>query len=399
MASSNSANPCPSGTPRRRLCVLQMHHTDAEPKLLEKSAVPHLMQSGLFDEVVLCVADIPENDRLEEYARAWGIDLIRGAERDVARRIADVARATDCTSIARALVWWFFIDLGLVQRQLEMLEETDADWIDLPRDFDQRFGVDAFGTSFLEKVERAFVGDPALRERYGLNPWSFVESNPAGFDVQTCHEVPELDEVKFNEVRRDMASLWPERWDGAGTPLFPYRLAHEILKSKGSGLRALDVASGLGAGTALLGEVAQATGVDLDGESIARCMQRYGEQAEFIAGDAMQLDLPKGSFDMVTSVHTMEHVQDDRAFLEGIHSWLRPGGVLVLEVPFLARGPFNDVTQPLSPDHVREYDAPTLLALVEERFEIQKTYGVARGAYVELDRARSAGLIVARKAA
>ncbi len=376
-----------------------MHHTDAEPKLLERSAVPHLVQSALFDEVVLCVADVPENDLLAEYARAWGIDLIRGAERDVARRIRDVARDTNCTSIARALVWWFFIDLGLVQRQLEMLEETGADWIDLPRDFDQRFGVDAFGTSFLEKVEQAFDGDPALRERYGLNPWSFVESNPTGFDVQTCREVPKLDEAKFLEVRQNMAALWPDSWDGAGTPLFPYRIARDILKSKGSGLRALDVASGLGAGTALLGEVAQATGVDCDGESIARCMQRYGGQAEFIEGDATQLDLPEGSFDVVTSVHTMEHVQDDTAFLEGIHSWLRPGGMLVLEVPFLAKGPFNEVSTPLSPEHVREYDAPTLLALVEEHFEIQAAYGVARGAYVEFDRARSGGLVVARKAA
>ena len=380
-----------------------MHHTEAEPRLLHLSAVPALRDSGLFDDVVLCVADVPENDVLAGYAAAWGIEMVRGPEHDVAARIAATARSRGATTIARALVWWFFGDLALIERQLELLESGTADWVDLPRDFDLRFGVDAFRLSFLEKIERAFARDPALMKRYGLNPWSFAEQHPGDFGVITCDTVPCYGQEDFERIQSSMRDLWPERWDGAGTPLYPYALAGDLVRHEqrrsGRRPRALDVASGLGAGTAFLGEMADTVGVDLDAQAVRRCRKRYGDRAQFLAGDALSIDLAPESFDVVTSVHTLEHVQDDRAFLAGVHSWLKPGGHLVLEVPFLARRPFAEIDQPLSPGHVREYDPPSLLDLVGERFEITATSGVARGAYVELERARSAGLVVGRKAA
>lgn len=383
----------------RRLCALQMHHTDARPALLQTSAVPGLRDSGLFDDVVLCVADVPENDVLEEYAQAWDVELVRGEERDVGARIRTLAAERGAETIARALVWWFFLDLELVERQLLLLEGGEADWVDLPRDFDQRFGVDAFRPRFLEKIEAAYQRQKPARERYGLNPWSYAERFPAGFEVETCTDVPTLDRAAFESIRATMRVLWPERWDGAGQPLFPYRLAREILRQQPHTPRSLDLASGLGAGTAVLGGVSSALGVDLDAEAVARCRERYGELAEFQVGEALSLDLPKEAFDVITSVHTLEHVDDDRAFLAAAERWLRPGGSLVLEVPFLAQGPFRGIQTPLSPDHVREYDSERLLSLVSERFEVQRAYGVARGAYVAPDRARSAGLVVARRAA
>jgi SAM-dependent methyltransferase len=137
-----------------------------------------------------------------------------------------------------------------------------------------------------------------------------------------------------------------------------------------------------------------ALGVDLSTEAIASCRERYGAPAEFQVGDALEVDLPRGAFDAVVSVHTMEHVADDARFLARCAEWLAPGGRLVLEVPLHSRRPFVDVATPLSPDHEREYEVPALLALVGERFDVTATYGVARGAYLPLERARSAALIV-----
>ena len=76
-----------------------MHHSDADEKLLETSVVPRVLESRLFDHVVLAVADVPENDVLERWAKHWGVEVFRGAERDVARRILDCAHALDAAQL------------------------------------------------------------------------------------------------------------------------------------------------------------------------------------------------------------------------------------------------------------------------------------------------------------
>ncbi len=42
---------------------------------------------------------------------------------------------------------------------------------------------------------------------------------------------------------------------------------------------------------------------------------------------------PTGEYDAVLCLHVLEHVADPLALLQRIHSWLRPGGVLVTVVP------------------------------------------------------------------
>lgn len=374
----------------RRLCVFQMHHTDADERLLSCSAVPKVKESGLFDEVVLAVADVPENRVLERWADVWKVPIHYGAERDVARRLLDCARAHRAQVVARALVWWFFLDLELVARLLAELESSDADYVRLPNDCDIRFGMDVFRPRLLEQIGRAFE-DQGLRRTFELSPWGYVEAYPKGFALRTHAEPPVYGRAAFQGLRVQMAELWPARWDGAATPLFPYRLARGRLRDGGA---ALDVACGLGAGTALLGERARALGVDLSAEAVAACRARY-PGLEFLQADALELDLAPGSFDLLTSVHTLEHLTDDRAFLACAARWLRPEGLLVLEVPLLARHPFRDVGAPLSPDHQREYEPEALLGLVSERFHVRESFGVNRGAYVDLADARSAALVTA----
>jgi SAM-dependent methyltransferase len=375
----------------RRMCMFQMHHTDADERLFERNAVVKVRESDLFDRVVLAVADVPENRCLERWAEAWGVEILYGAERDVARRLLDCARAYRCDTLARALVWWFFLDLDLVEGALRRLETSGADYVRLPRDCDIRFGADVFTTGFLEKALHA-LADDGLRQRFQMNPWGYAEAFPEAFRIETEERVPVYDRGAFHDLRTEMSQLWPERWDGAATPLFPYRLASSLLPEGG---RALDVACGLGAGTALLAERGAATGVDSSAEAIEACRARWGDRVEFRCADAMELDLAEGSFDVITSVHTMEHIADDRGFLERLARWTRAGGHLVLEVPLLARYPFRDVDQPLSPDHVREYASEGLVEIVSERFEVHDAFGINRGAYVDLDRARSAVLLSA----
>ncbi len=369
--------------------MFQMHHTDVMPGLERWNAVAKVCASGLFDRVALAAADVPENRALAEWAERWDVELFLGAERDVGRRLLDCADAFSADVLARALVWWFFLDVDLVAAMLGELERGDADYVNLPRDFDVRFGADVFRRRFLE---RALVDLPEANRQ---NPWGFAEARPERFAIRTFESVPTYDRAAFEAVARGVAELWPERWDGAATPLHPYRIAAERLADREGGGRALDIACGLGAGTALLAEKGRAIGVDVSPEAVAAARERYGARAEFLAADALALDFPAGEFDLIASVHTMEHVADDRAFLEHLQRWLKPGGVLVLEVPLLAKRPFAGIREPLSPAHAREYDADELVELVGERFAVRETFGVNRGAYLALDRARSAALVVA----
>lgn len=379
--------------PPKRLAVFQMHHTDVVEGLERWNAVERMRDAGVADRVALAAADVPENEVLRPWAERWGVPLFLGAERDVARRLLDCADAEGCGTLARGLTWWFFQDLGLVRAQFELLEESACELVDLPRDFDLRFGADVFTRGFLEHVlTRMEELDPGTPLRQ--SPWGFVETHPEDFEVCTFEEVPVYDRATFDEVAAGVRALWPERWDGAATPLHPYRVATRRL---GAGDRVLDVACGLGAGSALLADHGcEVLGVDADAGAVEAARRRYGDRVRFEAGDALALDLEPGSFDAVVSVHTMEHLADDRAFLAAARSWLRKEGELILEVPLLARRPFLGIEDPLSPCHEREYALDGLMELVAESFAPLQVFGVSRGAYVEAERARSAVLVRAR---
>jgi spore coat polysaccharide biosynthesis protein SpsF (cytidylyltransferase family) len=178
-----------------------MHHTDACERLLETSVVPVLRDAGVVDEVVIAAADVPANDALEPFAAAWGVELFRGAELDVAQRIGDLAEARGAETVARVLAWWFFLDTDLVDRQLTALEGCGADALVLPRDFDMRFGADVFRPRFLERVRAALAEESGPLAGYRLNPWSFAEAFPERFELREFTDVPTLARDDFECIR------------------------------------------------------------------------------------------------------------------------------------------------------------------------------------------------------
>jgi cyclopropane fatty-acyl-phospholipid synthase-like methyltransferase len=144
------------------------------------------------------------------------------------------------------------------------------------------------------------------------------------------------------------------------------------------------------------------TGLDIDEAAIDLARDLYvtdgiGCPATFVCGDYGDQEFGTCAFDFITSVHTMEHVEDDRHFLTKCREWMADGGILVLEVPVLMRRPFVETDLPLNPYHVREYSKDGLSALVEEFFSVEASWGVSRGRYVEVEDARNAVMCVAQK--
>ncbi len=95
--------------------------------------------------------------------------------------------------------------------------------------------------------------------------------------------------------------------------------------------RALDVGCGTGRLTRELSRVVpHVTGVDRDEQSIAVARSLAGPaDIEYRCGDFLGLPLEPGSFDLVTAVASLHHM-DAEAALRRMADLLRPGGALVV---------------------------------------------------------------------
>ncbi|GAA4066580.1 class I SAM-dependent methyltransferase [Amphibacillus indicireducens] len=106
--------------------------------------------------------------------------------------------------------------------------------------------------------------------------------------------------------------------------------------------KVLDFACGSGYGTHLIvksakKQVEQVVGIDFDRDAIAYAKNRYYHPAsEFIQGDVTDPNLPSklGQFDCIMSFETIEHIDDEKQFLNNIDQLLKPGGRLILSTPF-----------------------------------------------------------------
>lgn len=116
-----------------------------------------------------------------------------------------------------------------------------------------------------------------------------------------------------------------------------------------AGKRVLDVGCGIGDLSFLLAaRGAEVVGVELDEEKVERATaiaRRWSfQQLRFVAGDVMRLDqMGLGQFDVITCIALLEHIQQDEALLTQMLSLLRPGGLLVVEVPSATRKTIPEV--------------------------------------------------------
>jgi SAM-dependent methyltransferase len=350
-----------------------------------------------FERVVLLCGDTPENDVVRSYAEEVGVECFAGDNDDVGLRVSQCLDHLGTRYAARVLLYHFMVDLDVVARSFELLDEhPEADHVHLPGDLDVKFAADVFTRSFIETARAvAAEADGPLERRLRFTPWSAAEVAPERFHPIALDRVPFYDESYFWKIRRFVDEHWPERRNKAGMPQSTYLQAATLLPE---GTRTVaDIACGWGDGTAVLARrFGGAVGVDYEPDQIVSNVERHRgvEGLGFRAGDATDPALfPESEFEAIVSIHSMEHLDDDRAFLRCCHRWLAPGGHLILEVPLLLRYPFPEVGLPLGEGHKREYVVADLLDLVREWFVAEECFGVSRGMYLPLDRARNAVML------
>lgn len=98
-----------------------------------------------------------------------------------------------------------------------------------------------------------------------------------------------------------------------------------------SDARILDVGCGTGSNLAAFAQLGRATGVDMSREALEFCRLRGVETVAYSAIE--RLPFADGTFDVVTAMDVLEHVDDDLAALEELRRVLRPGGLLLSTVP------------------------------------------------------------------
>lgn len=130
--------------------------------------------------------------------------------------------------------------------------------------------------------------------------------------------------------------------------------------------RMLDVGCGNGATLRAFGQVApgwRKTGTEFDA--------KYRAEVESIPNTEPlhvgPVENVRGSFDVITMIHVLEHIVDPVAVLETLRGKLAPGGLLLIEVPHHPANPF----ELLIADHRTHFTADSMTrALVAAGFEI-----------------------------
>jgi len=95
--------------------------------------------------------------------------------------------------------------------------------------------------------------------------------------------------------------------------------------------RALDLGCGAGLNLERLGRYAETTGTDYYEEALQFCRRRGF--TNLCKADAANLPFEPESFDIVTALDVIEHLDDDRAALRELWRVMRPSGVLIVSVP------------------------------------------------------------------
>lgn len=106
-------------------------------------------------------------------------------------------------------------------------------------------------------------------------------------------------------------------------------LSHHFGQESVAQMSLLDVGSSTGfIDNYLSKNFAMVTGIDIDTEAIDHASKTFSDgHLHFCVGDAMSLDFPENSFDVVICSQIYEHVPDARRMMDEIYRVLKPEGV------------------------------------------------------------------------
>lgn len=154
--------------------------------------------------------------------------------------------------------------------------------------------------------------------------------------------------------------------------LHRYALACQMV----CGMDVLDLACGEGYGSAMLSKVAKSVvGLDIDQTVIEHASDTYGHLSNlcFVSGSASKTNLVEGSFDVVVSFETIEHLTEQVEMLKEICRLLKPEGILLISSP--NRPVYSQSRDCINEFHAKELDFDEFNNILKSNFENISYYG------------------------
>ena len=180
-----------------------------------------------------------------------------------------------------------------------------------------------------------------------------------------------MSEVRFDacgvieDLRRRQSPYW-------GVHAARYRFA----KPHVAGARVLDIACGTGYGLPVLQTNAYSVvGVDVDFDAAQKARAEIGQGPEVVlVADGYCLPFQDGSFNVVTSFETLEHLEERGQFVGELRRVLASKGLCIISTPNANyTRPVNG--RPLNPHHVFEYKPEELTAELQKHFSDVRLFG------------------------
>jgi O-antigen biosynthesis protein len=130
----------------------------------------------------------------------------------------------------------------------------------------------------------------------------------------------------------------------------------------------LDVACGEGYGSSFMADVAKSVvGVDVSDQAIRHAESVYQKpNLKFLLGSATNLPFPDGSFDVVISFETIEHLSEQEMMIAEIRRVLRSDGFLVISSP--NRPIYSEESGEHNEFHVKELDFEEFNTILRSQF-------------------------------
>jgi ubiquinone/menaquinone biosynthesis C-methylase UbiE len=138
----------------------------------------------------------------------------------------------------------------------------------------------------------------------------------------------------------------------------------------------LDIACGEGYGSAMLATSARrVVGADLNQEVINQAAQKYGQskRLQFKVASCTSLPFVDGSFDVVISFETIEHITEQADFITEVARVLKTNGTFIVSTP--NRIVYSEEPSHHNPFHQKELDQQELRELLEQQFKYVQLFG------------------------
>ena len=290
---------------------------------------------------------------------------------------------------------WF--DTDAIHTMSDMIITENLDMVKFPDDYPVQFSSEIFRVGAVRKcINMIEMGN----EKFYVHLKHFIKHNPY-FKSKYLDRLPSYDDAYLRKCRDEARHIYviprlevnAKRIHHGDQLSFHYEIAKKYLKSTDI---VLDIASGEGYGAAMCAPyVNKIICGDYDSATLESGRTKYSHihNLEFSQQDVTTIGFDDHIFDVVLSMETVEHIQNDCLYLSEIHRVLKNNALLILSTPQNIIGHI-----PVNSEHVREYSFEQLVNFIKTKFSIVHTIGIKSGTVViDDDHTGTNTIIVAKK--